>query len=80
MLMVDSFILQLSSDHVVVASCVLCRLRINDQAKTTSRKRKVQPQSLSQPDSPRKKQLVAGEHETTDASESTLRPLIPVPK
>nr|POE57895.1 hypothetical protein CFP56_52946 [Quercus suber] len=36
-------------------------------------------ESLSQLDSPRKKQLVAGEHEITDASESTLRPLIPVP-
>ena len=77
--MVDGFILQSPSDHVVVASCVLRRLCINDQAKTTSRKRKVHPQSLSQLDSPRKKQLAAGEHETTDASKSTLRPLIPVP-
>ncbi|KAK7841057.1 NAC domain-containing protein 96 [Quercus suber] len=67
-----------SSDQAVVASSVLCRLRRNDQAKTTSRKRKVQPQPLPQQDCPRKKQRAAEHATTTDASDDTLLPLIPI--
>ena len=56
----------------------MCRLRRNDQAKTTSRKRKVQPQSLPlllpQQDCSRKKQQA-----TTDASNNTFLQLILVP-
>ena len=71
-----SSLLSPSSDQAVVASSVLCRLRRNDQAKTTSRKRKVQPLPLPQQDCPRKKQRAAEHATTTDASDDTLLPLI----